>query len=43
MATDNSALLPDFWQTTDNIDQIRSEQLVEVVPELKQIEQYRKL
>ena len=43
MATDNSALLPDFWKTTDDIDRIRSEQLVDVVPELKQIEQYRKL
>lgn len=42
MATDNTELLPQFWKMTDDLDRIRSEKLVDVVPELKQIEQYRK-
>jgi hypothetical protein len=41
MNIDNSALLPDFWKTTDQIDHIRLENLIEVIPELKLIEQYR--
>jgi sulfatase maturation enzyme AslB (radical SAM superfamily) len=41
MATDNSKLLPEFWKTVDKLDQIRSEKLIDAVPELKIIEQYR--
>ena len=43
MATDNTALLPQFWNITDQVDRIRNERLTDVVPELKQLEQYRKL
>ena len=42
MATDNSALLSKFWAMPDSLDHIRSESLLEAVPELKLIEQYRK-
>jgi radical SAM protein with 4Fe4S-binding SPASM domain len=41
MATDNSHLLPDFWKTVNDLDWSRSESLVDVVPELQEIEQYR--
>jgi MoaA/NifB/PqqE/SkfB family radical SAM enzyme len=41
MSTDNSALLPKFWQTVGTLDRIRSESLLDVVPELTLIEQYR--
>jgi len=41
MATDNSHLLKDFWETVNDLDWSRSESLVSVVPELKEIEQYR--
>ena len=41
MATDNSALISDFWKTTDNLDRVRSEKLTDAVPELKLIEQHR--
>ena len=41
MATDNSHLLPDFWKTVNDLDWSRNESLVDVVPELKEIEQYR--
>lgn len=41
MATDNSHLLPDFWKTVNDLDWSRNESLLEVVPELKEIEQYR--
>jgi organic radical activating enzyme len=41
-STDNSALLPKFWKTVDTLDRIRSESLLDVVPELKLIEQYRR-
>jgi sulfatase maturation enzyme AslB (radical SAM superfamily) len=41
MATDNSHLLPSFWETVNDLDWSRSENLVDVVPELKAIEQYR--
>jgi len=40
MATDNSHLLKDFWQTVKNLDWARGENLMSVVPELKQISQY---
>jgi hypothetical protein len=41
MATDNTSMLPDFWKQTDGLDRIRSEKLVDVVPELQELEQYR--
>jgi radical SAM protein with 4Fe4S-binding SPASM domain len=41
MATDNSHLLPGFWQTVNDLDWSRSESLVSVVPELEAIIQYR--
>jgi radical SAM protein with 4Fe4S-binding SPASM domain len=41
MATDNSHLLREFWETINDLDWSRSESLVSVVPELKAIEQYR--
>ena len=41
MATDNSHLLKDFWETVNDLDWSRNESLVSVVPELKEIEQYR--
>ena len=41
MSTDNSALLPEFWTVSDRLDQIRSEKLTDVIPELTAIEQYR--
>jgi hypothetical protein len=41
MATDNTGLLPNFWKETDGLDRIRSEKLVDVVPELRALEQYR--
>jgi radical SAM protein with 4Fe4S-binding SPASM domain len=41
MATDNTHLLPDFWKTVNDLDWSRSESLVDVVPELREIEHYR--
>jgi radical SAM protein with 4Fe4S-binding SPASM domain len=41
MATDNSALLPEFWAASDKLDHIRSENLLDTIPELKLIEQYK--
>jgi hypothetical protein len=41
MATDNSHLLPDFWKTVNDLDWSRSESLIDVVPELQEIAQYR--
>jgi hypothetical protein len=41
MATDNSHLLREFWETVNDLDWSRSESLVSVVPELQAIEQYR--
>jgi MoaA/NifB/PqqE/SkfB family radical SAM enzyme len=41
MATDNSALLPSFWAASDKLDHVRSESLLDTVPELRAIEQYR--
>jgi sulfatase maturation enzyme AslB (radical SAM superfamily) len=41
MATDNSHLLPDFWKTINDLDWSRSESLIDVVPELQEIAQYR--
>jgi organic radical activating enzyme len=41
MATDNSHLLPNFWETVNDLDWSRSESLLSVVPELAAIIQYR--
>ena len=41
MATDNSHLLADFWKTVNDLDWSRSESLIDVVPELQEIAQYR--
>jgi radical SAM protein with 4Fe4S-binding SPASM domain len=41
MATDNSIMLPNFWKTTNQLDHIRLENLLAVIPELKLIEQYQ--
>ena len=42
MATDNSHLLGDFWETVSDLDWSRNESLLSVVPELESIVQYRK-
>ena len=41
MATDNTVLLRDFWETVNDLDWSRSESLISVVPELQAIVQYR--
>jgi hypothetical protein len=41
MATDNSHLLKEFWETVNDLDWSRSESLVSVVPELEAIVQHR--
>ena len=41
MATDNSHLLPRFWETVNDLDWSRSESLLSVVPELAAIVEYR--
>jgi len=41
LATDNQHLLPDFWRTVNDLDWCRNENLLEVVPELEKILQYR--
>jgi len=41
MAQDNSKLLQEFWETVNDLDRVRDESLLAVVPELKEIEQYR--
>jgi hypothetical protein len=35
MATDNSALIPKFWAKTLELDTIRQEKILEVIPELE--------
>jgi len=41
MATDNSHLLKNFWQTVNDLDWSRSESLIDVVPELEAIAEFR--
>jgi hypothetical protein len=41
MSTDNSKLLPDFWETVSDLDWSRNERLIHVVPELEQILKYK--
>ena len=38
MASDNSALIPKFWTKTHELDQIRNENILDVIPELKEIQ-----
>jgi hypothetical protein len=33
-ATDNTHLLPEFWQRTQTLDALRNEDLLQVIPEL---------
>lgn len=35
MSTDNTALIPKFWSTTDQLDGIRRENILDIIPELK--------
>jgi organic radical activating enzyme len=37
METDRSALLPKFWQKTDQLDAIRGENILDIIPELGNI------
>lgn len=41
MATDNSHLLKDFWESVNDLDWARNESLLSVVPELEAIVEYR--
>ena len=34
MATDNSALLPKFWDKTIELDRMRKENILEAIPEM---------
>jgi hypothetical protein len=34
MSTDNTHLIPKFWSTTDRLDEIRRENILDVIPEL---------
>jgi hypothetical protein len=38
MATDNSALLPKFWSKTLELDAVRKENILEVIPELEALQ-----
>jgi organic radical activating enzyme len=35
MATDNSALVPKFWSKTNELDSIRNENILDIIPELE--------
>jgi len=39
MATDNSSLLPKFWEKTNQLDAIRNESMLAVIPELEALVQ----
>jgi radical SAM protein with 4Fe4S-binding SPASM domain len=41
MATDNSQLLGKFWTLVEDLDGVRNESLIKVVPELEQILKYK--
>jgi hypothetical protein len=34
-ATDNTALIPKFWAKTQELDQIRKENTLDIIPELR--------
>jgi hypothetical protein len=38
MATDNTGLLPTFWRKTQQLDSIRNEQILAVIPELEALD-----
>jgi hypothetical protein len=38
MSTDNTDLLPRFWSKTHELDQIRNENILEAIPELKALQ-----
>lgn len=38
MATDNSSLLPKFWEKTNQLDAIRNENILAVIPELEALQ-----
>lgn len=38
-AQDNSALIPEFWQRTDQLDAIRKENVLDIIPELSVLQQ----
>jgi hypothetical protein len=35
MSTDNTNLLPKFWSKSNQLDQIRKENMLDIIPELK--------
>jgi hypothetical protein len=35
MSTDNTGLIPKFWEKTQQLDQIRNENILQVIPELE--------
>ena len=35
MSTDNTHLIPKFWSTTEQLDKIRKENILDIIPELK--------
>lgn len=37
MATDNSALIPQFWEKTRQLDEIRNENVLDIIPELSKL------
>jgi hypothetical protein len=37
MANDNSHKLPNFWETVDELDRVRDEKLIDVIPELSEL------
>jgi hypothetical protein len=37
MATDNTALLPKFWDNMNKLDSIRNENILDVIPELAEL------
>jgi MoaA/NifB/PqqE/SkfB family radical SAM enzyme len=39
MSTDNTHLLPKFWSKTHELDAIRNEHILDVIPELKELQQ----
>jgi organic radical activating enzyme len=39
MSTDNTQLIPKFWHKTHELDAIRNENILEIIPELKKLQQ----
>jgi hypothetical protein len=36
-ATDNTGLIPKFWNKTKQLDELRNENILDVIPELKDL------